>query len=129
MSDLFNVDVRGVDLIPVNNLPAADLQGVEGIKVLVGTFCEGFITYEKVIEDGKITVSDAPALLGFAMTLPSLFTNISNVPGETNSLTDAEIAEVVAVVDNYTVGQYATRIKGVIKQLLVTLQTIAAFKA
>lgn len=99
------------------NLPTDDV--ADAIAVIY----KGIDVYLKSKADGVIDGKDLPHLLPLAMLFPALFTGAVNIVPQVKDLTDEEIKVLVDKSNEYELGEFASKARGLVKWLLVTAQT------
>lgn len=99
------------------NLPVDDLGD------LIKVFYKGVETYLKAMANGSITKDDLIHLLPLLMVFPEALTGANNIIPQAKDLTDEEIASLVALSENYELGEFAPKARGLVKLLLVGSQT------
>lgn len=93
--------------VPTNPLTEGGLLlGIDESKDLANTYFAGWSAYKKSMENGVLDIGDLMNLLNLSLTLPALITNIKLIPFELHDLNFEELATLVAVADNYDLGDY-----------------------
>ena len=99
------------------NLPVDDLGD------LIAVVYKGIDVWLKAKADGVINGADLPHLIPLAMLFPALFTGSVNIIPQAKDLTDEEIKTLVDKSNEYELGEFAPKARGLVKWILVSAQT------